>query len=154
MLGTYNLSPTDLEKNRRFYEDSQRRSVYLPVLRTNVYEFLTLFDFPNPDFASGHRVATTVPTQALFMMNSELYAQRATQAANRLLSNPKLAGDKARLNRAYFLFFGRPPDDRETDRAIVFLRAYENTGVAITEAEAWSAFCQTLFASNEFVYLN
>ncbi len=153
-LGTYNLSPADLEKNRRFYETSVRRSVYLPVLRTNVYEFLTLFDFSNPDFSEGHRVSTTVPTQALLMMNSEMYALRARQAAVRLLADEKLGDDGGRLRHAYLTFFGRRPEPAEITRAVTFLRTYRETGNNVSEEDAWAALCQTFFASNEFVYLN
>ena len=153
-LKTYNMSPADLEANRKFYENSNRRSIYLPVLRTNVYEFLTLFDFPNPDFASGHRFATTVPTQALLMLNSEMYELRARQAAARVLSDESLTTDDSRLHHAYLLFFGRPPEPAETNRATMFLAAYRATSKEVSEEHAWAALCQTFFASNEFVHLN
>jgi hypothetical protein len=153
-LGTYNLSPDDLKKNLKYYENSPRRSIYLPVLRTNVYKFLTLFDFPNADFTSGHRVATTVPTQALLMMNSEMYEHRARQAAQRMLSDEKPVNEPDRLKNAYLSFFGRPPESEETKRAQAFLDAYRGTNSDVSEMQAWAALFQTFFASNEFVYLN
>jgi len=62
-LQTINLSPELLEKQQQHYDESNRRTIYLPVLRTNVDDFLTLFDFANPDLPTGNRVTTTVPTQ-------------------------------------------------------------------------------------------
>ena len=53
-----------LEKNRY-------RAVYLPVARNNPSGELAVFDMANPDLVSGARPATTVPTQALFMLNSQ-----------------------------------------------------------------------------------
>ncbi|NBU29271.1 MAG: DUF1553 domain-containing protein, partial [Caulobacteraceae bacterium] len=50
--------------------DAPVRSVYLPVLRDHVEEMLDVFDFAEPAFVSGDRDETSVPTQALFMMNS------------------------------------------------------------------------------------
>ncbi|HZZ82380.1 MAG TPA: PSD1 and planctomycete cytochrome C domain-containing protein, partial [Gemmataceae bacterium] len=40
--------------------DSKRRSLYLPVIRNNVYDVFQLFDFPDPGFPSGDRATTTV----------------------------------------------------------------------------------------------
>ena len=51
-------SPTDLANNQKFYEQSDRRSVYLPVVRSNVYDLFTLLDFPNAAESVGNRVTT------------------------------------------------------------------------------------------------
>ena len=68
-------SPQDMAANLKKYEESPRRSVYLPVVRSNVYEFFTLFDFPNASTPVGKRNETTIPTQALWMMNSPFMAK-------------------------------------------------------------------------------
>ena len=52
-IATLSPSPQALMANRRTYENSKRRSVYLPIVRTNVYKLLTLFDFPNPAFPTA-----------------------------------------------------------------------------------------------------
>ena len=56
-------------KNRGYFFDhtskdltdysSRRRSLYLPVVRNNVYDVLQLLDFPDPAIPSGDRIATT-----------------------------------------------------------------------------------------------
>ena len=76
-------SPQDMAANLKKYESSQRRSVYLPVVRSNVYEFFTLFDFPNASTPVGKRNETTIPTQALWMMNSPFIVKRASEIAKR-----------------------------------------------------------------------
>lgn len=44
---------------------SRRRSLYLPVIRNNVYDVFQLLDFPDPAVPTGDRSTTTVATQAL-----------------------------------------------------------------------------------------
>ncbi len=51
---------------------SRRRSIYLPVVRSSVYEVFSAFDFADPSTSNGKRPTTTVAPQALFMMNSPL----------------------------------------------------------------------------------
>jgi hypothetical protein len=78
--------------------------------------------------------------------------------AERLL---KLTGsDSDRLRHAYLLAFSRPPLAAETARDFGFLQRY-GARLAAKEpdegkrrAKAWQALCHTLFASNEFIYLN
>ena len=74
--------------------ENDRRSVYLPILRGAVPEALSLFDFPEPSIVGGNRNVTTVPTQALYMMNSASVLGLSQQFSERLLS--KVTGDKAR----------------------------------------------------------
>jgi hypothetical protein len=55
----------------------RQRSIYLPVVRGAVPPSLAVFDFPNPDLVTGRRDMTTVPAQALFLMNSPFVRQLA-----------------------------------------------------------------------------
>jgi cytochrome c553 len=158
-IKSQNPSPADLVKNRRFYETSRRRTVYLPVVRTNVYKFLTLLDFPNAGTPVGKRATTTVPTQALMMMNSPFVIAQAEHSAKRILADEKLADEAARLTRLYVRLFSRPPSAEETRWAAQFIDTYEKSLKDEADASArrliaWTALCQTLFASNEFFYVN
>jgi hypothetical protein len=77
-----------------------RRSVYIYRKRTLPFPFLDAFDLPNQNISSGARNITTVPTQALTLMNddfvlrqSEIFAQRLEDAA---------PGDKTKqIDRAF-----------------------------------------------------
>ncbi len=51
-------------------EDSYR-TIYLPVVRDNIPELFSTFDFPGPTQIKGQRDVTTVAPQALFFMNNE-----------------------------------------------------------------------------------
>ena len=59
-----------------------RRAVYLPILRDNILESLALFDFADPNLVVGERVATDVPAQGLFLLNSPFVQARAEAAAD------------------------------------------------------------------------
>ena len=61
---------------------SHRRTLYGMVDRRNLPELYSQFDFANPDITTGKRYETTVPQQALFMMNSPLVVELARKLVN------------------------------------------------------------------------
>ncbi|MFQ5734487.1 MAG: PSD1 and planctomycete cytochrome C domain-containing protein [Planctomycetaceae bacterium] len=134
------------------------RSVYLPVIRQAMPEMMRVFDVADPSLVVGERDVTTVPTQALFMMNSPFVMQQSAAMAKRLFAE-KGMDDAARVRFAYRLALSREPTKRESDRVLKFIAEYrEMLGKNVKagsdrELEGWTAFCQTLFASAEFRYL-
>jgi hypothetical protein len=138
----------------RFSVNSVKRSVYLPIVRGAVPEALRVFDFPEPSIISGQRDVTTVPTQALFMMNSEFVLAQSRHMATRVISEAEANSDRVTL--AYRLTLCREPSKAEMQRAVAFI---EQTSAQAEEAEvkdnmiAWSGFCQVLLASAEFRYI-
>jgi hypothetical protein len=121
------------------------RTVYLPIVRDGLPEVLTLFDFPDPSLIAGERATTTVPAQALYLLNNPFVIRQAEGLATRLLAAD---GDEgARLTRAYQLCYARPPSDRELQDARKFLADY---GKEHGRRTTWAALCQALFASAEF----
>jgi hypothetical protein len=62
-----------------------------------------------------------------------------------------VSDDARGVDRAYRLALGRPPAAAESERALAFLRTF---GAHTQAREAWSAFCQALFAAAEFRYLD
>ncbi len=133
---------------------SPRRAVYLPIIRNNVYDLFEQFDFPDPAVPTGSRNATVVAPQALWMLNSGLITQAAEQTAAQLLTHPDW-NDANRLKELYALAYGRLPTKHELARAEKFLTAFgESMKTKENRQQAWTAFCQSLFAANEFIYLN
>jgi mono/diheme cytochrome c family protein len=139
--------------------DSLRRSLYLPVIRNNLYSLFEQFDFPDPTMPTGNRNATVVAPQALLVMNAELIMDSADEMA-RLLLELK-TDDPGRIAAAYERAFGRSPTTAESRRALAFVDEVTSDGRSWQSAEqmysqrrrAWSLMCQSLFASNEFVYV-
>lgn len=138
--------------------DSMRRSIYLPVVRSALYEVFQAFDFADPSTLNGKRDSTTVAPQALFMLNSGFVLQQTRSLAAKLLGDSGL-DDAGRVRRLYEWSVSRPPTDRETARGLEFVERYADAGVVkqLTAEEsrlrAWQALCRTILASNEFVYV-
>ena len=88
------------------------RSVYLPVVRRQIAEVLTLFDFADATVVAGERSTTTVPAQGLFLLNNVWVIAQAGITADRLLAREQSDGE--RINYGYLLFFGRPPSGQAT----------------------------------------
>lgn len=99
-----------------------RRSLYTYIDRRNPPELLTQFDFPNPDTPSGRRYDTTVPQQALFLMNSPL----VVETARKLTHRPEffsLDRDEDRVASLYLAIFQRPPSKEEIQLGLRYVRA-------------------------------
>lgn len=135
--------------------ESVRRSLYLPVIRNNVYSLFQQFDYPDPTMPTGTRSSTTVAPQALLLMNSELVMESADRLAEILLKHSETTEE--RICRAYERCFGRHPSVSEIDRSLRFLNAKSGTDdvsdLEPSDSLLWSMFCQSLFASNEFIYV-
>ena len=142
---------------------NRRRTAYAAISRHDLAWMLRLFDFPDPNISTGHRVETTVPLQQLFVLNSEFMvaAARAVAARFRSASTPNTARDDAEaIRRAYLLLYGRAATDREVDLGLAYLRASEQA-VAIdpqsktpTDLSRWERYAQALLAANEFVFVD
>lgn len=134
--------------------DSKKRTVYLPVIRNNLYDVSQLFDATDATVPSGDRTASTVPTQALFMLNSNLVldSARALASESQAISNE----DSQRIAWLYWHCFGRPATPGEIERSVAFLARYpkavpENQNT--NNVEGWTALCHVLLASSEFIYV-
>lgn len=129
---------------------SRRRAAYLPIVRNHVYDWLHLFDYPDPTMPTGNRNSTVIAPQALLMMNSPLALDSSKAFAARLRDE---AGPDpvARIRLAWQLAFGRKAEDTEISAARRFLSSFDPEEKS---PEAWAAFCQGLYASSEFIHLN
>jgi Protein of unknown function (DUF1553)/Protein of unknown function (DUF1549)/Planctomycete cytochrome C len=106
-------------------EKSRSRSVYLPLLRGVTPHALEAFDPVDQTLVSGSRDATTVPGQALFLLNSSFVRRQSLALAERMLKDAK-ATDSERVQRIYRQTLGRTPTEKESARAIAFLSEYES----------------------------
>ena len=137
---------------------SNRRSVYLPVIRSALYDVYTAFDFGDPTVLNGDRPTTTVAPQALFMMNSQLVLEQTKAMADSLLSHQDL-DDAGRIRLAYETCYGRPAKDTEVQRAREFVQKLEQSysskesSATAAKSRAWQSLCKALIAANEFIYI-
>jgi hypothetical protein len=103
------------------------RSVYLPLLRGLTPRSLEPFDPVTQTLVTGARDTTTVPSQALFLLNSTFVRKQALALAGRLLE-AKLS-DTERIRLAYRLTLSREPSAAEIKRAQRFVPEFSSAYV-------------------------
>src|SRR5207302_5661753 len=79
---------------------SARRSTYGFIDRQNLPGLFRTFDFASPDTSTPQRHVTTVPQQALFLMNSPFVVQQAKALAAR----PDVIAHKEPAERIGYLY--------------------------------------------------
>ena len=120
------------------------------MIRSAVYDVFQTFDFPDPSVPNGKRPTTTIPTQALMLLNSTIVDRSAEAFAKSLLKRE--GDDTTRVQAAYRQALGRAATTAEVERVLAYLK---KSGDA-TEAKrlnAWRGFCRVLFASNEYIFV-
>ena len=130
-----------------------RRTFYAAVSRHNLSPMLRLFDFPDPNITGAERTRTTVPLQALVVLNDEFLVDSARAMAARVqaLSDD----DEGRIRSAYSLLFGRVPTDTERQLALDYLSSPEPEGPAPDDGlNRWERYAQALLGTNEFVFID
>lgn len=126
---------------------TKRRTVYLPLRRSNLPTLLNLFDFGDATTTSEGRSRTNVAPQALFMMNSAFVDERAGQIAANLAK--EYSDPRERLRAAYLLVYNRPPREEEAAAALEYVGKAEQK-----LKDGWRSLCRILLASNEFIYVD
>lgn len=143
--------------------------------RIQRHPYLALFDAPDANVSTAVRPESTVPLQALYLMNSPFVQEQATGFAQVLLarssrreegqgsraSSPCDAGiTRQRIRLAYRLVWQRDPAAKEIRKAVAYLARYtDELGRAGAphdrrELEAWISFARVLLTANEFLYVD
>jgi cytochrome c553 len=136
------------------HPEARRRSVYLLQRRTQVATLLELFDAPRLALNCSVRNTSTVPLQALALLNSDFARARARAMAARL--EPEAGPDAGRrIVLACRLAWGREAAEKERVAARQFLEAQQALYVGDKDGDqrAWTDFCQMVLASNAFLYV-
>lgn len=133
-------------------DDEVRRSIYIKVKRSLVHPMLSMHDFADTDQSCPVRFATTVPTQALTMLNSQFMNDRAATFARRLeREEPKSLDAQVRLGLK--LVMQRPPTPAEIKRGTAFINDLRTTEKMSAE-DSLTVFCLMALNLNEFVFLD
>jgi hypothetical protein len=117
-----------------------RRSVYVYRKRGLPFPFFEVFDLPDQNIACGRRNVSTVPTQALTLLNNEFVLRQAELFANRVAEAEK--DPRAQVALAYEIALGRLPDAQERAAAAEYLSNGTLAGLT-----------HVLFNTSEFLYL-
>jgi hypothetical protein len=139
-MGGIQVDITDPETNRR--------TVYSFVDRQDMPGIFRTFDHPSPDVSSPGRFETTVPQQALFLMNSpfvNLNAKRLVESVRRETKSSSEA-----IKGIYRRLYQRDPSADEIETGLVFIQNEANG----TESSRWDLYAQALLLSNELMFLD
>jgi hypothetical protein len=97
-----------------------RRTVYGYIDRQNLPNLFRAFDFASPDSSSPRRFYTTVPQQALFLLNSPFVIEQARTLMERADIKAAASEDK-RVKLLYQVAFQRDPSREDLQLAREFL---------------------------------
>jgi hypothetical protein len=132
------------------------------VIRNNIYDGFSLFDCTDGAVPNGDRATSTVASQALYLMNSDLLLKASEKLASRLLIDVPEATDK-RIDRLLRITCGRSATADEVTQVTLALQQLQNDATlaqvsvdgtqTTTEQAAWAAVVQSVLASSEFIYV-
>lgn len=124
-----------------------RRSVYIYVKRQLLMPSLELFDAPTTTDSCAARLESTVPTQALVLMNDEFVEEQAAYLAQRCADE-----DLSTAIRRLFMFtLCREPNAARLQQSLDFVHARTATGAS--RDGALTDLAHVLFNSSEFIYI-
>ena len=132
-------------------EQANRRSVYVHVKRSLQLPVLSQHDQADTDTSCPVRYVTTVPGQALGMINGQFNNEQAGFLAKRL--EKELPGDlPAQVKRALWLTTQREPSEAEVAGDMSYLADLNRRG--LSAGEALRQLCLVDLAASEFIYLD
>ncbi len=133
-------------------EEATRRSVYVHVKRSLLVPILATHDAADTDASCPVRYTTTVPTQALGLLNGEFANEQAGHLADRL--RHEAPGDvAAQIRLAIRLTTSRDPSPKELGRDLEFVRNLrEQAGLG--DREAMAQYALLVLNANAFFYLD
>ncbi len=141
--------PVDLTKE----PFALRRAIYGYIDRQDLPGVFRVFDLASPDQSCPQRARTTVPQQALFLMNSPFVIERAKTIAA-LPQVAAAATTPERIDAMYRALFARSPAPDELQIGQAFLEAggeADPPGTALTNRQQYA---QLLLMSNAFIFVD
>jgi hypothetical protein len=99
----------------------KRRAIYGYIDRQNLPGTLRTFDFASPDLMNPQRATTTVPQQALYMLNSPFVTMQAAE----LVSGQEFASsgvEERQVQELYERVFGRRAQPSEVELGLAYVK--------------------------------
>jgi hypothetical protein len=133
-------------------DEAARRSVFIHVKRSLLVPILATHDAADTDASCPVRYTTTVPTQALGLLNGEFANEQAARLADRL--RREAPGDPAaQIRRALRLTAAREPGPDEVRRDLDFLRTLRDRG-GLDDRAALTQYSLMVLNANAFFYVD
>ncbi|MBP87563.1 MAG: cytochrome C [Planctomycetaceae bacterium] len=115
-------------------DPSKRRTLYAFIDRQNLPGIFRTFDFASPDTHSPKRPNTTVPQQALYLMNNRLAQSIAEAMVSRLTGQVKTA---AKIRQFYRFVYAREPTEEELAVGTNFIEASDGSDADSSIRDPW-----------------
>jgi len=141
-----------------------RRTVYGFIDRQNLPGLFRVFDMASPDSHTPQRHQTSVPQQALWLMNSPFAIEQALRLAARVRVAEGSVPGAAHIQELHRLVFQRAASDDDVRLANDFLRRplpadtgkpvepkFREKNIPLT---AWQRYVQVLLLSDEFAFVD
>jgi len=133
-------------------DEAARRSVYVHVKRSLPLPILATHDAPDTDASCPVRYTTTIPAQALGLLNGEFANEQAARFAERL--RKESPGDlAAQVCRAIRLTTGARPTGEEVARDIAWINELRRES-RVGDQSALVQYCLMTLSANAFLYLD
>ena len=125
-----------------------RRSIYAYWKRGMRYPMFDVHDQPDQNVTTERRTITTVPTQALTLLNNEFVLLQARHLADRVKKESGSNDPAVQIKTLYRIALSRHPDPAEMAGQLKFIQAGKNPEAALTD------LAHVMLNANEFVYIN
>jgi hypothetical protein len=127
------------------------RSVFVPSFRNAMLDLFFVFDMANPNLVTGKRTASTLPSQALFLMNSPFLVEQSELAARHFLTTESRDPEalEGSVQRIWQLTMGRTPTSAELQPVMEHLRAGDTSTPGV-----WADVFHAAFGSVDFRYVD
>ncbi len=126
----------------------RRRTVYGIVSRQKPADLFRLFDFPDAKRHTENRLPTTTPLQQLYLLNSP-FLQKQAEATARSVLNEQSSSSAEIARNLFRQILLRDPTTDELSEAISLVR----NEAGEVPRESWPFLAHSLFATNEFLYV-
>ena len=128
--------------------EAKYRTLYLPAVRDKDIEMLDIFDRPDNNLLNANRSVTTVPTQALYLMNNQVIINHCDKVAGMLLEQTKDKEDSYRVKQLYLKYLSRYPSKEEQNLFTAYIEKCKQNNML--EKLIYSNMVQTLISTAEF----
>lgn len=139
------------------HRDTNRRSIFLCMLRHAPPTQLAAFDLPDGVAVVGQRETTTLPTQSLFLMNSDFLLNQTQQFADQIKDLPE---DRHKIELIFARTLQRQPSPSEIAEGIQFFELLQNelqhdiTDPLRRAGRILASYTQAIMSTNEFRYVD
>jgi hypothetical protein len=115
---------------------SKYRSIYLPSPRDIDIEALDIFDRPDNNLLSADRNETTVPIQALYLMNNNQILNHCDSVAKQLSLSHKDKSDDEKIQYLYLKYLNRNPELNELNLIKQYIEVSDKNKVYVNIVHA------------------